>query len=554
MKKLTRFSAFLVSNLLISLALSSSASAQTIVCLETDLADVCMELLETEAPDTAQNFLSYLNRGTYRSSFFHESVNDGDNTYIQAGGFVLTGLAGLQGIQAVTTSAAISNEISISNTRGTVAMVPDDPNNPDSTTSQFLINITDNPALDTLNGGYTVFARIIGGGMDFVDFISTSATISLNDGDLPLVPVITQQIPATDSAGFEIVDAFVFNGDIDDFLSSLDGDDPGDGDGSGDGGDTPTPGDGEVLFEDAVCVDTNVGEFCLELFPDITPITVANFLNYANSGRYDDTIVHRSVPGFVIQGGGYEASPLGTSITRDNTIQNEFNRSNLRGTIAMARLGGQVNSATSEWFVNLANNANLDSVDGGFTVFGEVVSGMDVVDAIAALPRVNLQTSLGSPFGELPVTDQDSDGVGSDDVVLVHRIYVTDLVADGPVDDGSGGGSGDGDGDGDGGNDVVTTTQYSLTSNSFILPVWIGETLYRVRMFQTQANDILFSVNTTTIIELADTGQDSATMDLDSGVLSIPSVQVGNVVITDVIFNLTDFSTLTFRLESFNRE
>jgi hypothetical protein len=131
---------------------------------------------------------------------------------------------------------------------------------------------------------------------------------------------------------------------------------------------------------------------------------------------------------------------------------------------------------------------------------------------------------------------------------------VTDLVADGPVDDGSGDGSGDGDGDGDGGNDVVTTTQYSLVSNSFILPVWIGETLYRVRMFQTQANDILFSVNTTTIIELADTGQDSATMDLDSGVLSIPSVQVGNIVFTDVVFNLTDFSTLTFSLESFNRE
>ena len=553
MKKLTRFSAFLLSNLLISLALSSSASAQTIVCLETDLDDVCMELLETEAPATTQNFLSYLNRGTYRSSFFHELINDGENTYIQAGGFVLTGLGGLQGIQAVTTSPPVSNEISISNTRGTVAMVPDDPNNPDSATSQFLINITDNPALDTLNGGYTVFARIIGDGMDFVDFISTSATVSLNDGELPLIPVIIQQVPDEDSACYKIVEAFVYNGDIDYFLSGLEGDDPIVGDGSGDGGDTPTPGDGEVLFEDAVCIDTNAGEFCLEMFQDITPITVANFLNYANSGRYDDTIVHRSVPGFVIQGGGYEANPLGASITRDNAIQNEFNRSNLRGTIAMARLGGQVNSATSEWFVNLANNTNLDSVDGGFTVFGEVISGMDVVDAIAGLPISNQQTSLGGPFGELPLTDQDTDGVGSDDVVLVHRIYVTDLVADGPiVDDGPV--VDDGSGDGDGGIDVVTTTQYSLLSNTFILPVWIDETLYRVRMFQTQANDILFSVDTTTIIELADTGQDAGTMNLDTEVLSIPSVLVGNVVFTDVIFSLTEFSTLTFRLESFNRE
>ena len=73
-------------------------------------------------------------------------------------------------------------------------------------------------------------------------------------------------------------------------------------------------------------------------------------------------------------------------------------------------------------------------------------------------------------------------------------------------------------------------------------------------MFQNLANDILFSVNTTTIVELIDTDQDAGTMNLETGVLSIPSVLVGNVVITDVIFNLTDFSTLTFRLESFNRE
>jgi len=236
------------------------------------------------------------------------------------------------------------------------------------------------------------------------------------------------------------------------------------------------------------------------------------------------------------------------SIVRDSAIQNEFNRSNLRGTIAMARLGGQVNSATSEWFINLANNSNLDSVDGGFTVFGQVVSGMSVVDAIAGLPISNQQTALGGPFGELPLTDQDSDGVGFDDVVLVNRIYVTDLFAEEPVvDDGSGD-------DGDGGNDVVTTTEYSLLSNSLTLPVRINGILYRVRMFQTQPNDILFNVNTTTIVELADTGQDAGTIDLDTGVMIIPSVLIGNVVITDVTFNLTELSTLTFRLESFNRE
>ena len=285
----------------------------------------------------------------------------------------------------------------------------------------------------------------------------------------------------------------------------------------------------------------------MELLSDIAPITVENFLNYVNSGRYDDTIIHRSVPNFVIQGGGYQASPLGASIARDDTIQNEFNRSNLRGTVAMARLGGVVNSATSEWFVNLENNTQLDSVDGGFTVFARVISGMvSVVDAIADLPISNQQTSLGSAFSELPLTDQDDDGVDADDMVLVQRIYVTDVIVS---DDDLAGGGGDG-----GGSGVETTAQYSTLTNSFVMPVRIGGTLYRVTMVQDlDASGIVFSAITTNIVELNDTGQEAATMDLDSGFLSIPSVQVGSRVVTDVVFSLTDFATLTFKLESFNK-
>jgi len=157
-----------------------------------------------------------------------------------------------------------------------------------------------------------------------------------------------------------------------------------------------------------VIMETPLGDIEIELFDEVTPGTVENFLNYVNDGDYEDSFVHRSVPGFVIQGGGFtfEAGQA-VPIPADPRIENEFNRSNVRGTIAMAKLGGDPDSATSQWFINLADNsANLDGDDGQgggfFTVFGQVIGdGMEVADAIAALPRVD----AGSPFSQLPVID-----------------------------------------------------------------------------------------------------------------------------------------------------
>lgn len=142
-------------------------------------------------------------------------------------------------------------------------------------------------------------------------------------------------------------------------------------------------------------VETVVGTFNVELFDD-TPLTKANFLAYINAGRYVNTIVHRSVAGFVIQMGGYYSRLPFEHIPTFEAVRNEYRRSNLRGTLAMAKLGGDPNSATSEWFVNLADNSgNLDNQNGGFTVFGRVIgSGMQVVDTIAALPRYNISGSL----------------------------------------------------------------------------------------------------------------------------------------------------------------
>lgn len=148
-----------------------------------------------------------------------------------------------------------------------------------------------------------------------------------------------------------------------------------------------------------VNVETALGNFSIELFDTAAPATVANFLNYVTSGRYNGSIIHRSVPGFVIQGGGFtfdSTTQTFPNVAVDAPVVNEFSIPNTRGTLAMAKLGGDPNSATSQWFVNLADNrANLDNQNGGFTVFGRVVEpGMTVVDAISNLGRFNLGGAL----------------------------------------------------------------------------------------------------------------------------------------------------------------
>ena len=150
-------------------------------------------------------------------------------------------------------------------------------------------------------------------------------------------------------------------------------------------------------------IETPLGDIPVQLYPNMAPQTVANFRAYADSGDWDGSLVHRSVPGFVIQGGGFrEVAGAYQTIPTDPAVPNEPCLSNTVGTIAMARVGGQPNSATSQWFINLANNTSLDSVDGGFTAFGRVIGGgMSVVQAIAALPRVDTLAYLQLPFNQI---------------------------------------------------------------------------------------------------------------------------------------------------------
>ena len=187
-----------------------------------------------------------------------------------------------------------------------------------------------------------------------------------------------------------------------------------------------------------VTITTPLGSFDILMLEDDAPIAVANFLGYVNRGDYTGTFLHRSIPDFVLQGGGYRYDPDNNSaphITTQAPIVNEFKISNTRGTVAMAKVGGDPNSATSEWFVNLANNAaNLDSQNGGFTVFGVVINnGMTVVDEIAALPRQNFQGA----FTDTP-TINFSGSITADIFVTLDSITVTvpsDFDGDGITDD-----------------------------------------------------------------------------------------------------------------------
>ncbi len=155
------------------------------------------------------------------------------------------------------------------------------------------------------------------------------------------------------------------------------------------------------MKENAVYVKltTTMGEIIIELDPEHAPISTENFLAYVDAGDYDGTIFHRVIDGFMIQGGGFE--PDMTQRPTREMIVNEWQNglSNAKYTIAMARLGNQPDSASSQFFINVGNNTFLDEPrDGaGYAVFGKVYSGEDVVDAISLV-----DTTFKGGHGDVP--------------------------------------------------------------------------------------------------------------------------------------------------------
>jgi len=160
-------------------------------------------------------------------------------------------------------------------------------------------------------------------------------------------------------------------------------------------------------------LETSLGSICLELLSEEAPVTVDNFIGYVERGDYDGSFLHRSIPGFALQGGGFalgaeneivpvlQRDPIvNEPCIRDTeipvmggTVEICSERGNERGTVAMAKLEGDPDSATSQWFINLADNRlNLDNQNGGFTVFGRVLGeDTSVVDEIAELPTMSTE-------------------------------------------------------------------------------------------------------------------------------------------------------------------
>jgi peptidyl-prolyl cis-trans isomerase B (cyclophilin B) len=158
-----------------------------------------------------------------------------------------------------------------------------------------------------------------------------------------------------------------------------------------------------------ITIKTNFGDISIELFEKEAPITTKNFLEYVRSGFYKDTLFHRVIPGFMIQGGGMDRD---FNQKKGNApIKNEATNqiSNTRGTIAMARTG-VVDSATSQFFINLVDNDFLDFRAPtpqyfGYCVFGKVVSGMEVVDKIAGVKTGSRGMHRDVPVDEVVILD-----------------------------------------------------------------------------------------------------------------------------------------------------
>lgn len=168
---------------------------------------------------------------------------------------------------------------------------------------------------------------------------------------------------------------------------------------------------GEVMHP-TVTLETTMGSITIELYADTAPVTTENFLAYVDAGHYDGLVFHRVIPGFMIQGGGH-LPDLSERPSEREPIVNESDNGlrNLRGTISMARTGDP-HSARSQFFINVANNASLDhgtAMPGGtnawgYAVFGKVIAGMDVADAIVATPTGSVGYYNDVPIEPIVIT------------------------------------------------------------------------------------------------------------------------------------------------------
>lgn len=281
-----------------------------------------------------------------------------------------------------------------------------------------------------------------------------------------------------------------------------------------------------------VRISTGIGDYSIELLDDVAPGTVQNFLNYVNRNDYNGTYIHRAVDNFVVQGGAYRfrlfEGPI--DVPTDPPIQNEFGVSNARGTVAMARVPGAPDSATNQWFVNLADNIELDEVDGGFTVFGTVLGdGMITVDEIDALPVIDLRGPKASSAPYItPTYNNPLD-------FLYINAEVTQRFSSAPHVFESGTG--------------LLITSVSIDSGADLISMNFNAV--------ASSPNVIIRANVESVISRRDSFDGIAEYSTVDGRLRIPALEVnlnGSIsVATNVVFVLTDAASASFTLESFDQ-
>ena len=320
-----------------------------------DYGEITLELYHDVAPKTVENFVTLVSEGFYDGLTFHRVVS---GFMIQGGDPDGDGTGGSE--KTITGEFALNGfENNLSHTRGVISMARS--NDPNSASSQFFICHGDAQSLD---GSYAAFGKVIDG-MDTVDAIAAVNTVYNSYGS-------EKSVPAKDI----FIDYIVL-------LEQYDRD----GEDAAEREPLETKSE-EELYADPVKVEMSVkghGKITLELYPNLAPETVENFITLASDGFYDGLTFHRIVSGFMIQGGDPDGNGTGGS---DKNIKGEFQinghynpLSHKRGVISMARSSAP-DSASSQFFIC---HADAKSLDGQYAAFGKVIEGLETVDSIAAV-------------------------------------------------------------------------------------------------------------------------------------------------------------------------
>lgn len=366
-------------------------------------ANFVIQLDDEKAPISSENFLAYVDAGFYDDTVIHRVAMEPE--VVQGGGFEVDPNAPSEDltsqplIQKPTLFDPIENESGngLKNIRGSIGVAR--LNDPDSGTSQWYINVEDNPGIDPLGNppGFTVFGHVVGG-MSVVDEILVVPTETRDE--LQGTPIETVKVVKAERIGQE-----------------TDDDDD-------DGEEVPEPEGPRVRVNveytttDGVRINSS---FVIELDDDLAPLSTANFLSYVDVEFYTNTVIHRVDTALgVVQGGGFivdeEEDPGDGDLTSQplelkpplfGGVMNEASNGllNVRGSVGVARTNDP-DSGNSQWYVNTDDNPGLDPEENppGFAVFGKVVEGMDVVDEIQVVEKEVRDTLMNVPVETVLIT------------------------------------------------------------------------------------------------------------------------------------------------------